>query len=159
MSVFSSDPQSHVFQSTCPMRGTTTAAADRIVPIPISIHVPHAGHDEIPGDYQGIYQISIHVLHAGHDSMVSFFVPFAPFQSTCPMRGTTTMSFFGNSSMLFQSTCPMRGTTQIVQIFMDYVHFNPRAPCGARPHPLNLVTGFNISIHVPHAGHDGSLLG
>ena len=84
---------------------------------------------------------------------------------------------FGNRS--FQSTCPARGTTLVlsVSLLLD-VHFNPRAPRGARPRVAVYLYAwqyyFNpraprgarrkcrgcrldyarISIHVPREGHD-----
>ena len=38
-------------------------------------------------------------------------------------------------------------------------YFNPRAPCGARPHSAPPAREPVISIHVPHAGHDRGLSG
>ena len=36
----------------------------------------------------------------------------------------------------FQSTCPARGTTYVIHLYNLYtMHFNPRAPRGARPAP------------------------
>ena len=80
--------------------------------IVISIHVPHAGHDICHFDINfGCISISIHVPHAGHDCVK----PRKPAQP------------------IFQSTCPMRGTTFIDHQSPPPFHFNPRAPCGARP--------------------------
>ena len=56
------------------------------------------------------------------------------FQSTCPMRGTTSSRTQCHLISGFQSTCPMRGTTRTER---------DRYCCDG------------ISIHVPHAGHDG----
>ncbi len=81
--------------------------------------------------------------------------------------------------MPFQSTRPMRGATYCTpaQRFSGD-HFNPRAPCGARPRtvrPRVIILEFQstrpmrgatfpslhedthaaISIHAPHAGRDG----
>ena len=58
------------------------------------------------------------------------------FQSTSPVRGTTTITLYRCLAMRFQSTSPVRGTTEPVQL---------RVPEGA------------ISIHVPRAGDDGLL--
>ena len=58
--------------------------------------------------------------------------------------------------MKFQSTRPVRGATVFPtapQLFHGY--FNPRAPCGARPHPpFNTRRNLMISIHAPRAGRD-----
>ena len=80
-----------------------------------------------------------------------------PFQSTCPLRGTTGLrhplpskyNYFNPRApcgarrqipfgliaiIVFQSTCPLRGTTNAptTVIVPAPKHFNPRAPCGAR---------------------------
>ena len=57
------------------------------------------------------------------------------FQSTCPLRGTTAGHPVRGSRPIFQSTCPLRGTTQVLLI--------------------QIVQHWDISIHVPLAGHDG----
>ena len=78
----------------------------------------------------------------------------------------------------FQPTRPLRGATPLVDFGLDLVNnFNPRAPCGARPHParrcpaqatfqptrpLRGATGLDrvtptphrISTHAPLAGRD-----
>ena len=102
-----------VFQSTCPVRGTTCQVCRGPSVVAISIHVPRTGHDE---------------------ERVAAHVGRQKFQSTCPVRGTTLEQYaetlaFGS----FQSTCPVRGTT--LKIFAEVLgvsDFNPRAPYGAR---------------------------
>ena len=101
------------------------------------------------------------------------------FQSTRPMRGATTCT--GKHSIdfnQFQSTRPMRGATNFTRTCMGHTgDFNPRAPCGARLQGLrrnvsecgfqstrpmrgatrrdaDLLHGWHISIHAPHAGRD-----
>ena len=80
------------------------------------------------------------------------------FQSTCPARGTTHPLAAQPSPFLFQSTCPARGTT--VPYFAGRyrkLHFNPRAPRGARRQIQSKDEGIiDISIHVPREGHDSS---
>ncbi len=50
----------------------------------------------------------------------------------------------------FQSTCPMRGTTRCVMHLPSYKrYFNPRAPCGARPD--DLVATRRLSYFNPRA--------
>ena len=56
-----------IFQSTCPMRGMTDDANDIEALDSISIHMPHAGHDENVDYFPFITNISIHMPHAGHD--------------------------------------------------------------------------------------------
>ena len=93
----------------------------------------------------------------------------AEFQSTRPVRGATPRSMTALLLSLFQSTRPVRGATRrwssdrhIVQVSIHapragrdrqtikmvrwYGCFNPRAPCGARPHPISsagVVCSFN----------------
>ncbi len=101
------------FQSTCPVRGRTRAAARGRAELCISIHLPRAGQDSALLRQRG-----------GRDS----------FQSTCPLRGRTVPCVPGRLTLcisihlplagqdspsflcqpglrLFQSTCPLRGRT------------------------------------------------
>ena len=58
------------------------------------------------------------------------------FQSTRPVWGATTwMTLTRLTRTKFQSTRPVWGATCFVVLSEIFaVHFNPRAPCGARPH-------------------------
>ncbi len=56
-----------LFQSTCPLRGTTMEMGVLMAAMDISIHVPLAGHDDHPAAQRRIRAISIHVPLAGHD--------------------------------------------------------------------------------------------
>ena len=61
-----------------------------------------------------------------------------------------------NAPSQFQPTRPLRGATATFYAFRILtLHFNPRAPCGARPAP---TSGRNqrqkISTHAPLAGRD-----
>ncbi len=58
--------------------------------------------------------------------------------------------------MQFQSTRPVRGAThEAAEVLHRLCHFNPRAPCGARPSPaLRCRSVSCISIHAPRAGRD-----
>ena len=102
-----------LFQSTCPLRGTTLNRQGLFFRLRISIHVPLAGHDDVAAGLllrkeafqstcplrgtTGFLQtgepyshISIHVPLAGHDLRKPFIIAHVvPFQSTCPLRGTT----------------------------------------------------------------------
>ena len=79
------------FQSTLPMRGATLVLGHQGIPVPISIHAPHAGSDYPP--------------------MIVKPAPWI-FQSTLPMRGATWMENPMAVLLLFQSTLPMRGATR-----------------------------------------------
>ena len=79
----------------------------------ISIHVPRTGHDGIAiFDCAPAIGISIHVPRTGHDvHRQQCRRNWSAFQSTCPVRGTTSESSTSCSRIVFQSTCPVRGTT------------------------------------------------
>ena len=94
----------------------------------------------------------------GHDACKTVVTaPIAPFQSTCPARGTTTpLKNVFTSTESFQSTCPARGTTSRECRLLGYaLDFNPRAPRGARLYAwVEPTRTQEISIHVPREGHD-----
>ena len=147
----------------------------------ISIHAPHAGRDcrgLCPGTTHPYFNPRAPCgarlcpaapcgRHAAH------FNPRAPcgarplkadllrmtreFQSTRPMRGATGKAR-GSCRHLFQfqSTRPMRGATIVApNSCTAAMHFNPRAPCGARlPAAVADLQADGISIHAPHAGRD-----
>ena len=109
-------------------------------------------------------------------------VSASKFQSTRPMRGATRKAAFIQCNFLFQSTRPMRGATMhtwkslfhsrisihaphagrdkyACLIILSNLHFNPRAPCGARRIPRHVRhQERQISIHAPHAGRDPTSL-
>ena len=111
----SRDTRNLLFQSTCPLRGTTNKRRAEQDKEAISIHVPLAGHDS--KGWENEYEIEN-------------FNPRAP----CGARRTTAMTL-EPSAAKFQSTCPLRGTTMTSS---TPLYINP------------------ISIHVPLAGHDGT---
>ena len=100
------------------------------------------------------------------------------FQSTRPLRGATPAHVKPLLIDLFQSTRPLRGATiprtstsdkYVISIHAPLAgrdlmtsprrsassHFNPRAPCGARPVARGPYHGlYIISIHAPLAGRD-----
>ena len=101
-----------VFQSTCPVRGTTVDGFFNSGAIHISIHVPRTGHD----------RADTKALCEWFD-----FNPRAPYGARRPCGGRR------RCRSRFQSTCPVRGTT--TPCTTQAVHnrdFNPRAPYGAR---------------------------
>ena len=125
----------------------------------ISIHVPRAGHDQC-------YRCS--------DPGGKDFNPRAPcgarpednpeiwedlkFQSTCPVRGTTTFVNKRASILKISIHVPRAGHDKLSSFFHCIIlYFNPRAPCGARPVWATIAPlRGRISIHVPRAGHDAN---
>ena len=89
-------------------------------------------------------EISIHVPLTGHDRPCPLACPLTgPFQSTCPLRGTTCRINLMTTPTQFQSTCPLRGTTRSPSGTAPHTgNFNPRAPCGAR-----LQKGTKITVY------------
>ena len=123
--------------------------------------------------------ISIHAPHAGCDLghipplwCLRYFNPRTPcgvrpvafppsqsdsgFQSTHPMRGATELHSHKDAQGIFQSTHPMRGATSVLAAAVrNLPNFNPRTPCGVRPHiSVKWYKRAMISIHAPHAGCD-----
>ena len=95
------------------MRGATSQTKNLRSCQTISIHAPHAGRDVVAKEFpKSTITISIHAPHAGRDIPV-------------------IKQYFGANA--FQSTRPMRGATVEGDTDEDaLIHFNPRAPCGAR---------------------------
>ena len=82
--------------------------------------------------------------------------PLPRFQSTHSVRGATTardlLRQFGRISIL----APRVGRDRrSVDVSATEPHFNPRAPCGARPVFVDAIRGTDvISIHAPRVGRD-----
>ena len=135
-------------------------------PRPISIHAPHTGRDFAAGrQFLGHADISIHAPHTGRDSCPQDHPPPSPgFQSTRPIRGATfTFAAQTLDKNIFQSTRPIRGATKVTIIIVSLIYisihaphtgrdarkapflwtrpyFNPRAPYGARPPLVKILT-------------------
>ena len=189
------------FQLTCPMRGTTRVHKVRGLVVDISTHVPHAGHDSCRLPCASVRRhFNSRAPCGARPSLHSPNRLFVIFQLTCPMRGTTTTFINCNVTFLISTHVPHAGhdfffyfTYELFNIsthvphaghdppdtsrLCTAVHFNSRAPCGARLILLQYVFNFNpfqltcpmrgtttldnpssipfiISTHVPHAGHD-----
>ena len=113
-----------------------SAGADHAARSAISIHVPLAGHDLATlCKRHHEAAISIHVPLAGHDCQL---------QSEC-------------AAFEISIHVPLAGHDIFVRgRGAGACDFNPRAPCGARPHSVcqRPPVRREISIHVPLAGHD-----
>ena len=135
------------------------------------------------GNYFHTHFISIHAPLAGRDflfirrtSAPSYFNPRAPCgaRRVYPHAGDRAESISIHAPLagrdrarpyrcrwrpLFQSTRPLRGATCISACGRPGgKHFNPRAPCGARPgKTVQVSVAASISIHAPLAGRDLSL--
>ena len=124
------------FQSTCPLRGTTRTTSSVVARDGISIHMPLAGHDpRCPVFPPAFSTISIHVPLAGHDRKPPCVPSTFPISIHVPLAGhDVSLRYEATITHEFQSTCPWRGTTL--------------ATLCKRHHEAA------ISIHVPLAGHD-----
>ena len=74
-----------------------------------------------------------------------------------PLAGRDAASYgVRRQTRIFQSTRPLRGATLMPPPgWCRARHFNPRAPCGARPlNWADIDFARNISIHAPLAGRD-----
>ena len=169
----------------------------------ISIHAPLAGRDlcamalragasyfnprapcgvrprSVPSTAAGRHFQSTHPLRGATTIWRTTWQSALPFQSTHPLRGATSaFAVFSALASTFQSTRPLRGATSARwRRKRPRKHFNPRAPCGARPtflashrwlipfqstRPLRGATmtlgegkkKVYISIHAPLAGRD-----
>ena len=106
-------PTLRIFQPTRPLRGATRGGGDAVKILYISTHAPLAGRDHHHRRGDARAPISTHAPLAGRDAI--------PPQAT-------------GGILIFQPTRPLRGATQDRPAQRRRArHFNPRAPCGARP--------------------------
>ena len=126
------------FQSTLLMRGATASESGRAVPVPISIHAPHARSDtlrEYRKAYTSLFQSTL--LMRGATGRCQRLSTDIIFQSTLLMRGATRFSMAESVEIEFQSTLLMRGaTTQVFPTFRAVHNFNPRSSCEERQEAL-----------------------
>ena len=126
---------SSVFLSTSPLRGTTCRSFVPSFLLSISIHVPLAGDDPLPGG------VRCDPLH---------------FYPRPPCGGRRRSKKANGSGGAFLSTSPLRGTTPAARLRRPCgSNFYPRPPCGGRPQLVHRYSSnVSISIHVPLAGDD-----
>ena len=161
------------------MRGATPCCQGLQHDLQISIHAPLAGRDCGPGWCRrdcGNFNPRAPCGARQTDIFGETYTTI--FQSTRPLRGATGAVLEALQKIRFQSTRPLRGATSQQKLSGTCSrHFNPRAPCGARPgidnresniakfqstRPLRGATTCavaeawqtNISIHAPLAGRD-----
>ena len=185
------------------MRGATQTQRIYGLDVHISIHAPLAGcdknrHKRRPSMTHFNPRTPCGVRH-GVDAMAargSDFNPRTPcgvrpsprtqrtrrrtFQSTHPLRGATITIRRSRRPSKISIHAPLAGCDQIVRgVCSATTHFNPRTPCGVRPHPgssgrkkrsfqsthplrgatrrrSRRTIAARISIHAPLAGCDGT---
>ena len=108
------------FQSTHPMRGATYLRDSLYLNLRISIHAPHAGCDA---------------------EKISPYTYQVKFQSTHPMRGATRRVRVPVCIELISIHAPHAGCDSRGNLHCRHQeNFNPRTPCGVRPHQTHLMT-------------------
>ena len=121
------------------MRGTTRQCLQSALPCGISIHVPRAGYDRFLL-FWCLFHLHFYPRTPCGVRLLACVLGFASiaFLSTYPVRGTTVNPVIAVHVLnVFLSTYPVRGTTrQGEQYHNDYT----------------------ISIHVPRAGYDATLI-
>ena len=147
-----------LFQPTRPLRGATGSAPQRLITRQISTHAPLAGRDAFVAHRAHRHAISTHAPLAGRDRCwvlpcraQSYFNPRAPcgarlsrasagvscfciFQPTRPLRGATAVSVRMAADVAISTHAPLAGRDRSsAGARQSRTHFNPRAPCGARP--------------------------
>ena len=123
-----------IFQSTRPARGATGSRWACSSSLPISIHAPREGRDELLAGAVVAGDISIHAPREGRDGRTPPAVPKAAYFNPRAPRGAR----------------PARGCHQ-----WNKSYFNPRAPRGARRSRIVQQLHLRpISIHAPREGRD-----
>ena len=141
------------------MRGATRGYSGYLRVYDISTHAPLAGRDERKNQEQKIGQTYFNPrapcgarpLLAGHVSYPYLFQP------TRPLRGATFSVFCQCDVLPISTHAPLAGRDFFkFQSVQRRAHFNPRAPCGARPLTVTVLPSvYHISTHAPLAGRDG----
>ena len=128
------------FQSTRPVRGATAVVMAGVFDFAISIHAPRAGRDYfLNKSWLQKLHISIHAPRAGRDA-----------RDGPPSTG-------GRISI----HAPRAGRDSCRSSWRSrHTDFNPRAPCGARPHILpDAVFQFGFQSTRPVRGATGCIIG
>ena len=123
-----------LFQSTLPLRGTTTTCAQEFPKNYISIHAPLAGND--PSSVSPVQSVTV-------------------FQSTLPLRGTTRGGVDIIHVLDISIHAPLAGNDVSRMIDSGYARISIHAPLAGNDHTRNRhATRLQISIHAPLAGND-----
>ena len=165
-----------------PLAGRDHSDRVRIPVHQISILAPLAGRDNgIDGAFNLRYDFNPRAPCGARHHRSRLVMRHGEFQSSRPLRGATLGTMFQVLESVFQSSRPLRGATQALQksdsrkrisilaplagrdgIWRGWksaaLHFNPRAPCGARHCWIATPWAcFAISILAPLAGRDKAL--
>ena len=138
MSMMSVGPSYVSFQSTRPVWGATPPHVKQIVPSRLQSTRPVWGATAAVLRLQLARDTSIHAPRVGRDFAAHLPPSFRPpLQSTRPVWGATARTHArGGARRLISIHAPRVGRDhQRCLTSQRRTHFNPRAPCGARPEP------------------------
>ena len=124
------------FQSTRPLRGATFQGIPFGLSCKISIHAPLAGCDGQPWIFRcSTRNFNPRTPCGVRRQLLSPGVNDMPlFQSTHPLRGATVIDVVTGLTWLISIHAPLAGRDgHGLRRRCHARHFNPRAPCGARP--------------------------
>ena len=123
------------FQSTRPLRGATRGGRTPKWGKLISIHAPLAGRDiNRRSAARSVYDFNPRAPCGARPWPVCGTASLSLFQSTRPLRGATSAGTFHWRTAEISIHAPLAGRDDRKQhIVFSIWHFNPRAPCGARP--------------------------
>ena len=123
-----------IFQSTRPVRGATWRGSERGHVRIISIHAPRAGRDwGALRRFQVSFYFNPRAPCGARLGSITEISSELLFQSTRPVRGATSISVFVVSIFYISIHAPRAGRDfSEVPSPLSWLHFNPRAPCGAR---------------------------
>ena len=173
------------FQSTRPVRGATAVVMAGVFDFAISIHAPRAGRDR-PGagctgrktDFnprapcgarprydianQATQQISIHAPRAGRDYFLNkSWLQKLHISIHAPRAGRDARDGPPSTGGRISIHAPRAGRDSCRSSWRSrHTDFNPRAPCGARPHILpDAVFQFGFQSTRPVRGATGCIIG
>ena len=168
-----------MFQSTLPVGGATRPSVATPAALPVSIHAPRGGSDDL-GQPQVFSQgVSIHAPRGGSDAMIRFPL-WDDFVSIHAPRGGSDISVISRQALIDSVSihAPRGGSDHSGnQPKLPGNRFNPRSPWGERlfvPNRLTWVHWFQstlpvggataprrgnvliilVSIHAPRGGSD-----
>ena len=107
----------------------------------VSIHAPRAGSDGRLGRWHRRNRVSIHAPRAGSDRRLPTVLALADrFQSTPPVRGATALDLCRHKRDRVSIHAPRAGSDRRSRpSSKPQFGFNPRPPCGERPHHCNCL--------------------
>ena len=144
------------FQSTLPARGATSFRHAGVWYIPISIHAPRTGSDQMDSAERADYRISIHAPRTGSDlSRNAFWICAKNFNPRSPHGERQTGSENHLRDTTFQSTLPARGATLSRSLCAEPCIISIHAPrTGSDCIAPTFGQAPFISIHAPRTGSD-----